>query len=405
MSLSRRKAKKLLKKQSRVKKQPQASLPHAKRKGGRYVYPAGAYRSVMAQVPPVLTLPVAKPFIEPEIIAPLPKPQIPEALEAETAVQSAEEETRRSIPFRREYLIPLFALAMMFMAYLAPSQEKSPATLITNAIKETAQALKQNQTLKLSKADPLPELNANVRMDALREPLEEYLDDLDGDWAVYIRNLNNDEVLSINDHRMPSASLIKLITAGCYLEKVENGDLEESSRSETDLEYMISWSDNDAWEDLETLIGNGDYNKGLQAVTDFADDHGYENTGRLIGGDSIYSPDADNFTSVSETADVLYQIYQGTFVSQSASERLLALMLDQHVTTKIPAGLPEGIVCANKTGELSGVENDAAIVYGLNTDYILVIMSDDNYIGTAPVAELSEYIYGLLNPGSMETEE
>ena len=77
-------------------------------------------------------------------------------------------------------------------------------------------------------------------------------------------------------------------------------------------------------------------------------------------------------------------------------------MKEQHIITKIPAGLPEGIESANKTGELSGIENDAAIVWGENTDYILVIMNDYNYIGTQPVADLSEMIYGLLNPGASE---
>ena len=232
--------------------------------------------------------------------------------------------------------------------------------------------------------------------------MEEYLSGLEGDWAVYIRNLNTDEVLTINDHQMSSASLIKLFTAGCYFEETEAGRLEVSERSENDLEYMICWSDNDAWEDLETLIGHGDYNAGLGAVTSFANAHGFEDTGRLIGGDSIYSFEADNTTSVSDTGELLRQVYHKEFVSEEASERLLELMREQHIITKIPAGLPEGIESANKTGELSGIENDAAIVWGENTDYILVIMNDYNYIGTQPVADLSEMIYGLLNPGASE---
>ena len=69
------------------------------------------------------------------------------------------------------------------------------------------------------------------------------------------------------------------------------------------------------------------------------------------------------------------------------------------------AGLPEGIESANKTGELVGIENDAAVVYGLNTEYILVVMSDGNNVGTGPVVRISEIVYDMLNPGSIHVEE
>jgi beta-lactamase class A len=143
---------------------------------------------------------------------------------------------------------------------------------------------------------------------------------------------------------------------------------------------MICWSDNDAWEDLETLIGHGDYNAGLNAVTSFAKAHGFEDTGRLIGGESIYSFEADNTTSVSDTGELLSQVYHKEFVSEAASEKLLELMKEQHIITKIPAGLPEGIESANKTGELSGIENDAAIVLapeGMGKGYVLTVLSND----------------------------
>ena len=41
-----------------------------------------------------------------------------------------------------------------------------------------------------------------------------------------------------------------------------------------------------------------------------------------------------------------------------------------------PAGLPEGTLCANKTGETDTCQHDAAIVFGPEKDYILCVMSD-----------------------------
>lgn len=52
---------------------------------------------------------------------------------------------------------------------------------------------------------------------------------------------------------------------------------------------------------------------------------------------------------------------------------MLNLLKNQKVRYKIPAGLPSGIVCANKTGETSSVQHDMAIIYGKKTNYVLCV--------------------------------
>ena len=394
MSRSRKKAKKQLKKQNRKAAAQRPSLPHAKRKGGRYVYPAGAYRAAMSEAPALhSTPPVIAVPAEPEPAGPA------QIIEAAAPVAEAE----RPAAFTAQPW--MYGLVLCGFALLAFNMMRPAAPMrrfVEGAIKLNADSSLHDSGLNLQAAEPVPELSVQVDLQPLKEPIESYIASAEGDWAVYIRNLSTDETLVINDHPMPSASLIKLYTAGCYFEETEAGRLEVSEQSETDLQHMISWSDNNAWEDLETLIGHGNYNEGLSMVTAFANHHGFENTGRLIGGESIYSANADNTTTVSETGELLNQIYQGEFVSEAASQKLLELMKNQQITTKIPAGLPEDVQSANKTGELSGIENDAAIVWGKNSDYILVIMSNGNYAGTQPVADLSALIYGLLNPAVTE---
>ena len=258
-----------------------------------------------------------------------------------------------------------------------------------------------SEQLNITEAEPVKELGAYVELESFREPLQEYVNKLSGDWAVYIMIPETGEELSVNDHQMPSASLIKLFTAGCYLEEAEAGRIQETAASEANMKAMISVSDNNAWERLETHIGRGSYTTGLNMVTSFAKNHGFKDTGRLIGGESIYSARANNLTSVSDVGRVLYEIYTETYVSKRASDKILDCMLSQVHVSKIPAGLPEGIKSANKTGELTGIENDAGIVWGLNCTYIVVIMSNQNTAGTRPVAELSGFIYQYLNPGSL----
>ena len=65
-----------------------------------------------------------------------------------------------------------------------------------------------------------------------------------------------------------------------------------------------------------------------------------------------------------------------------------------------PAQLPEGIRVANKTGELSDVENDAGIIYNTDNDLIIVIMSENlSEAGSAQeeIASVSRQIYDYYN--------
>ncbi len=59
----------------------------------------------------------------------------------------------------------------------------------------------------------------------------------------------------------------------------------------------------------------------------------------------------------------LRHIEEGTAFSVEASARMLEIMHEQEFRSGIPAGVPDGAKVANKTGEISTVAHDAAIVY------------------------------------------
>lgn len=245
-----------------------------------------------------------------------------------------------------------------------------------------------------------PEITESL--DELEIQVQEYLDGCsDGNWAVYVKDESTGLSFSINDSQMVSASLIKLFVAGCYYEQVENGLIKDNDYNQELLYLMISQSDNDAWEEIETIIGKGNYEKGIEMVTDFCHEHGYENSGRLYyeGYWNQGGEEPDNTTSVSDIGNVLDSIYNGTYVSTECSYTIMEYMLDQIKTNKIPSGLPEGTKCANKTGELNTVENDAAIISTSKTDYILVVMSEDDYdteLVQNEIVELSTLVYNYF---------
>ncbi len=295
-------------------------------------------------------------------------------------------------------VLALAALIACVLIFLNHNRQETPAeapvetpaeTADTEVIAETAEPVQED-------ADP-----ADLRMNSLNEAVVSALNDAQGIWSVYVKDLGSGRSFVINDTQMSSASLIKLFTAGKYLEMVENGEIYETEDSAYSLMAMISWSDNTAWEAIETTIGYGDYVSGLMAVTEFAQRHGYIQSGRDIGAESVYDEGADNLTTAAEVGALLESIYNGSYVSPTASERIYGLMGMQSYINKIPAGLPEGFEYASKAGDLPGVENDSAIINGPDTDYILVVMSNDIYDSDAAVSkivEISSLCARTLNP-------
>ncbi len=70
----------------------------------------------------------------------------------------------------------------------------------------------------------------------------------------------------------------------------------------------------------------------------------------------------DNQGSPGEMAQLLAMIAEGRCASGPSCRLMLEIMSHQEWREKIPAGMPDGLIVANKTGGVSGTSNDAAIV-------------------------------------------
>ena len=58
------------------------------------------------------------------------------------------------------------------------------------------------------------------------------------------------------------------------------------------------------------------------------------------------------------------------------------------------------MACGNKTGEMDTTENDAAVVYAQDCDYILVVLSSDwssKDEAIARIASMSAMVYDFLS--------
>lgn len=246
----------------------------------------------------------------------------------------------------------------------------------------------------------------------LQNNLQHMTDTFEGTWAVYVKDLANEEVISINDHPMEAASLIKLYIMGAVMEQIQKGELEASDEIDDLLSEMITVSDNEAANELVRYLDeNHDHQAGIKQVNRFIKNHGYQNTRQYNGleDSSLWYNDKVNQTSVGDCGRFLEEIYQSSLVSHLASREMESLLMDQDITYKIPSALPDEAVSASKTGEVSGTENDTAIVYSKGGDFILCIMSSDwssQDEAVGHIHEITETVYGYFNPepSAAETE-
>lgn len=241
-------------------------------------------------------------------------------------------------------------------------------------------------------------------LDALEPVLEEQISGYDGDWSVYVKNLSTGEEFVINDRPMKSASVMKLFILGTVYRAFEAGDLERTQETMALVESMITLSDNEASNQLLYLLGNSSYERGIEKVNDFIREYGFSDMTAEFNGfeNSATVMDGSHFNQVAakDCGKLLEDIYRRNWVNRAAANEIEQMLLNQHTRYKIPGGLPEGVLCGNKTGEMSTTENDAAIIYSENCDYILVVLSSDwssKDQAISRIADLSRIVYEYLN--------
>jgi beta-lactamase class A len=131
-------------------------------------------------------------------------------------------------------------------------------------------------------------------------------------------------------------------------------------------------------------------------------------TAHALGADSIavlrgvedgkaFALGLNNTTTARDLAVLLDAIARGRAASSAQTSRMVEFLLGQEFNDGIPAGLPPGVRVAHKTGWITAVSHDAAIVYPPGRGpYVLVILTkgyaDPRDAGRL-MADLSRLVY------------
>ncbi|HWM93937.1 MAG TPA: serine hydrolase [Thermoanaerobaculia bacterium] len=118
---------------------------------------------------------------------------------------------------------------------------------------------------------------------------------------------------------------------------------------------------------------------------------------RGVEDQKAYDAGMNNVTTANDLRILLKAIADGTTFSRSSSEKMIDILKAQEFNEKIPAGLPPGTPVAHKTGDITGIHHDAAIVFPPGErPYVLVVLTagfQDEKEADRAIAEISRAVW------------
>lgn len=246
------------------------------------------------------------------------------------------------------------------------------------------------------------EMSAEMREARIKEALapiaERYLERGGGDISYYFNAVDWDEPVVYNVHSMDPASVMKIYILARVTEGIADGTIERNetcvmdatniAEGSGDLQFepygssftvgelvrqMMRKSDNTASNMLIDVVG------GVEKMHESVARWGLEDTlyGSKFAGPSVVIGPKYNQTSAADVGEFLTRIARGEFLGGAWDASIIEEMTHTENDSKIAARLPEGVTVAHKTGEIEGLEHDAAILTTDEDTYILVIFMDE----------------------------
>ena len=171
-------------------------------------------------------------------------------------------------------------------------------------------------------------------------------------------------------------------------------------------EAMIIVSSNLAANNLIEKLGAAS----IQATTDALGAKGMQVL-RGVEDQKAFDTGRNNTTDARGLATLMHKLGRGEVVSKRASAGMIEILKRQRLNDAIPAGLPAGTIVAHKTGTITRIHHDAAVVYG-KRPYVLIILVrgiDDQKVSAklmADLAAITERIgFRPARPSGFDTNE
>jgi beta-lactamase class A len=108
----------------------------------------------------------------------------------------------------------------------------------------------------------------------------------------------------------------------------------------------------------------------------------------------------NNTTTAHGLLQLLEAIARGEAVDQESSRQMLEILERQKFNEGIPAGLPPGTRVAHKTGEITKIHHDAAIVFAPKPFVLVILVRGiaDTKESAALMADITRLLYKATEP-------
>ena len=209
------------------------------------------------------------------------------------------------------------------------------------------------------------------------------------------------------DEHIITASLYKLGVLAEAERRVENGELHYSD--------VIVIQPEDITEDgsFEAAGTELTLDEALEAMITISDNGTAQALWHLLGGENIdttltqwgmpdfhvaFDESEDNVATPRAIGQFFTLLAKKQLISAAASDRMLARLERQQINDRLPAGLPESVVVAHKTGNLVGLTHDAGIIYTPSGPRVVVAMTWDAFDeeANAFIANVGALVYSTV---------
>ncbi|MDD5653562.1 MAG: class A beta-lactamase-related serine hydrolase [Candidatus Omnitrophica bacterium] len=232
----------------------------------------------------------------------------------------------------------------------------------------------------------------------LNKALQNKVNNFRGEVGLVIKDFDSGREISFNKNKlMPAASLVKLPILLSYYYAAREGkvSLDDNVRVRGSqivggskvlgnargevfsvdalFKPMITQSDNTATNILIERMG-------FSALNTYFKKLGLKKTNlsRKMLDFKERRQGNENYTTASDMAFLLEELYRKEFLNKEISEKCLELLVQQKINDRIPKKLPKGVYVAHKTGLERHICHDVGIVFTDKGDFLICVMAKHN---------------------------
>jgi beta-lactamase class A len=235
----------------------------------------------------------------------------------------------------------------------------------------------------------------------LQQQVEKTIQGFNGSIGVYIKNLKNNKIVSINaDTIFPTASMVKIPILIGIMDKINNGELDyhqqlkyrdsllyagvdilgsfkDTEKIELGKVMMLSltMSDNTASLWLQSLAG-----KGIR-INEILDSLGFKYTrvnSRTLGREANRNEFGWGQTTPKEMGTLMEKISKGEIISKERSAQMLRLLGRNYWDEQAISQIPSDVFIASKNGAVDESRSEVMFVNGRGARYIFCVCTKNN---------------------------